>query len=251
MDRKRLYVATIAEDCVQLAAEYGLGLEVDEFTTAENMDGDAYIRVKRELESKLNVSDRYLLHAPFAELCPAAIDPLVAEAAWTRYQQAARIALEHGIKKMVVHSGYIRGIYYPEWYREKAAAFWRRFLSDKPEDFQLLVENVMDDEPFPLLESVELTADPRCRICLDIGHAAVHGRVPVTDFISSFAPYLAHVHLHDNDYSFDRHLPLGQGRLPFLKLLEAIEKTAAPTYTLENMTAQQSVRWLLEQGILK
>ena len=34
----RLYVATIAEDAREMAEQYGIGIEVNEFCTAANMD---------------------------------------------------------------------------------------------------------------------------------------------------------------------------------------------------------------------
>ncbi len=38
--RERLYVATMAGDAAQMAEKYETGLEIDEFCTASNMDGE-------------------------------------------------------------------------------------------------------------------------------------------------------------------------------------------------------------------
>ena len=249
MKTKRLYVATIADDHAELAKKYGLGIELDQFTYAPYMEPPKYAEKEEKMRESMACSDRFVLHAPFADICAAAIDPLVEEVSRRRYQQAFELAYAHGVKRIVIHSGYINGVYHPDWYPKKAAAFWRDFLADKPDDVQLLIENVMDDIPGPIANCVAALDDPRCRICLDIGHAAVHGKVPVADFISAYAPYLAHVHIHDNDGTFDQHYPLGQGSLPLQELIEAIEKEAKPTYTLENTHAADSLIWLEERGI--
>lgn len=42
MDANRLYIATIDANAAALARDLGLGLELDEFCMASNMDGKAF-----------------------------------------------------------------------------------------------------------------------------------------------------------------------------------------------------------------
>ena len=76
---KKLFVSTIAEDCAAAAREHSLGLEIAEFCYAPNMDTDsaAHFRRVSQLTAESGCGLRLLLHAPFAELSPCAIDPLV------------------------------------------------------------------------------------------------------------------------------------------------------------------------------
>lgn len=68
----------------------------------------------------------------------------------------------------------------------KRRRFWHGFMAHKPEDFGLLVENVLEDEPYMLLDFMMRVAEisagsdgfipdgsvsKRIRLCLDIGHA--------------------------------------------------------------------------------
>jgi len=67
-----------------LAREWGLGFEITEFCWAPRLEQpDAMALVRRQIEGA-----RHLwLHAPFAELAPCAIDPLVRDAALHRFRQ--------------------------------------------------------------------------------------------------------------------------------------------------------------------
>ena len=73
---KKLFVSTIAEDCAAAAREHSLGLEIAEFCYAPNMDTDsaAHFRRVSQLTAESGCGLRLLLHAPFAELSPCAID---------------------------------------------------------------------------------------------------------------------------------------------------------------------------------
>ena len=124
MKKERLFLSTIADDAVQTAREFGLGVELAQFCLAENMDKTPP-DVQASLDAALEVPRR-VLHAPFAELCPAAIDPLVRAVTRRRFLQAAALAKRYGAEKMVVHSGFIPLVYYPEWFAPQSAAFWRR-----------------------------------------------------------------------------------------------------------------------------
>ena len=74
--RDRLYISTIGSDAPDLAREHSLGLELADFCMASNMDRD-FTQTDRHVRQILTGVSRLMLHAPFSEMCPAAIDPLV------------------------------------------------------------------------------------------------------------------------------------------------------------------------------
>ena len=247
--RERLHISTIDENADTLARSRGLGLELADFCAALNLDPPQRSAREAAMAEKARGIPRLTLHAPFCELTPCAVDPYVAEVSCRRYEQAAELALSHGVTRMVVHGGFIPNVYDPRWYVERSPRFWRDFLADKPADFELLLENVLDPDPGILAQTAAAVDDPRLGLCLDVGHAAVYSHRPVSEWIEAFLPYLRHVHLHDNDGASDLHLPLGAGTLPLLPWLAALEQ-ARPTYTLENMDAAPSLRWLERQSLL-
>ncbi len=253
MRREQLHISTIAEDAVALAREHGLGLELAEFCTAMNMDvyfSDYDPLVRRALaESR---AKHLVFHGPFSELCPAAVDPGVREHSRRRYLQAAALAQVYGIRRLVFHTGYIPMVYYREWFVPKSVEFWKSILEELPADVELLLENVMEDGPEMLAEIAAGVADPRLGICLDVGHAqTLVSNLEIRAWISGCAPWLRHVHLHNNRRQQDLHSPLGEGDIPMDQVLEQLEQLGLPlTYTIENQRAAASVTWLLDHGFL-
>ena len=247
MKKERLFLSTIADDAVQTAREFGLGVELAQFCLAENMDKTPP-DVQASLDAALEVPRR-VLHAPFAELCPAAIDPLVRAVTRRRFLQAAALAKRYGAEKMVVHSGFIPLVYYPEWFAPQSAAFWREFLNDV-DGLTLCVENVMETSPDALRQIAEQVNDPRLRICFDVGHAFCQGG-ELAPWLDALAPYSSHVHLHNNHGTFDEHLGLPDGTLDMATVIRQLEALAPQaTYTLEVRSARASVEWLLKEGLL-
>ncbi len=248
--KEKFYLATISDDAATMAREHRLGLELDDFCTAMNMDTD-FDRWDKRTRNFLTQSDRFILHAPFAELHPCAIDPLVRGVAMRRLTQAADLCARYGIDRMVIHSGFIPNVYFPVWFVEQGADFFRKFLSGMPENFRIMIENVLDPDPQPLLDLINAIDDPRAGICLDVGHANVVSKIPVSEWISVLAPKIAHFHVHDNDGSWDTHSIPGEGTLGFPGLFDRIF-SAAPdaTLTFECLDAKGCVSRLIADGVL-
>lgn len=246
MKREQIYISTIAADGDAAARRYGLGLEIAEYCTAYNMDAqfpETDAKVRRELAGIA----RRLFHAPFNELFPCAIDPKARELAVFRYRQAIGLAKAYGAEKIIIHGGYSPKLYFPCWYTEQSALFWKEFLEEDP-GISIVLENVMEEEPGMLLDIVRAVDDPRLRLCLDVGHANVYSELPVMDWLEACAPYISHFHIHNNDGDWDTHSALNQGSIPMRKLLNRAEHLCPEaTFTLELMTAEPSVRWLLEE----
>lgn len=247
MRRTKYYISTIAEDSASVAKQYGFGLEIAEYCTAYNMD-DYFEDTNRSVQKKLEGIQKRLLHAPFNELFPCAIDPKARQLAACRFRQAVERAQTYGAEKVIIHGGYNPMMYFPVWYVEQSIPFWKAFLRELPDGITICLENVLEEVPELLLDVVKRVADPRLRLCLDIGHVNAYSKVPVLDWLEISAPYISHFHIHNNDGSRDAHAALYEGSLPmreFLKRMDCLCPDA--TVTLELMQAGNSVRWLLEE----
>ena len=143
IQRERLFLSTIAEDAPETARAFGCGLELAEYCTAYNMDTEFEKTNALALKKKDGVG-RCMLHAPFNELCPSAIDPLVLDVAKKRYAQVFELAQGYGINRMVVHSGYVPFVYFPEYFTSRSIEFWREYLQKLPDDFTIVLENVLE-----------------------------------------------------------------------------------------------------------
>ena len=250
--KERLYIATVCGQYREIIEKYGIGAELDQFCTAENMDGGKFEAADQEVRSILAVTPRCIMHAPFNELCPAAIDPLARELAHRRLDQAADLAMHYGADKMVVHTGYIPLVYFKEWQIDRSVEFWERFMEGKPEGFKIVIENVMEDEPYMILKMMERLKNPNIRLCLDTGHAACVSKVPVTEWLDVMAPYLGHVHLHNNNGEHDYHAPVMEGVIPMDDFMKAFTAKCGRdvTVTLETIDGLSSMQWLAERGYL-
>lgn len=247
--QERLYLSTIGEDAAAWARRYGLGLELAEFCTAWNLDRERE-RTMAGVKNQMEASARFWFHGPFAELCPAAIDPLVREIAARRYGQALDTAVSLGVSRMVLHAGFIPQVYYPQWFTEQSVLFWKEFLTRCPRGVTIALENVMEPGPEMLVEIVSQVNDPRLRLCLDVGHANANcSRVPPAEWMEPMAPWLSHVHIHNNLGDLDLHSDLGTGSVPMESVLDRLLELPV-TFTIENMNCRKSIQWLLDRGYI-
>ncbi len=246
----RLYLSGMDSRAAELARSWGVGYEVIDFCYAPMLDRpETAERVRRKTAG----IEHLWFHAPFAELTPCAIDPLVREVALRRLVQAAEAAKALGIHRMVCHGGFIPHVYYPEWYVEQSVLFWREVLGKLPPGMVLAVENVMEPSPETLVQIAAGVDDPRLGLCLDVGHAnTCVSETPPSEWIAPMAKWLRHVHLHNNEGKDDLHRPLGEGIIPMEALLEAV-RTLAPeaTFTIENQDCLPSLTWLAERGYIE
>lgn len=249
MKKENLYLSTIAIDAVPAAKEYEINLEIAEFCTAWNMD-EKFTGVDKVVQKKLDGIAKSVLHAPYNELFPCAIDKKARALAAERYRHAAQLAKRYGSEKVIIHGGFNPWIYFPVWYVEQSILFWKAFLKDDP-GVQIVLENVLETEPAWLLDIVKGVDDPRLRMCLDIGHVNAYSSIPILGWLEDCAPYISHFHVHNNDGTRDQHNALHDGSMPMKEfLLRAEALCPDATFTFELMKDRPSMQWLKENGLI-
>ena len=249
MNRENIYISTIATDAVRVAKQYGFGIEIAEYCTAWNMD-QKFAGVDGVVKKKLDGISRSVLHAPYNELFPCAIDPKARELAASRYRQAIDLAKRYGSTKVIIHGGFNPWIYFPVWYTEQSVIFWKEFLENDP-GVEIVLENVLEREPAWFLDIVKGVNDPRLKMCLDIGHVNAYSNIPVMEWLETCAPYINHFHVHNNDGAHDQHNALNDGTIPMKEfLLRAEEFCPNATFTMELMKDGPSMQWMAENGFV-
>ena len=89
-----------------------------------------------------------------------------------------------------------------------------------------------------------------------MGHASAYSKIPLMTWLESWAPYITHFHIHNNDGfgtdgTADKHAPLMDGAIPMKELLLRIEELCPDaTIALELMKNQSSVEWMLKEGLI-
>ena len=240
-----------------LAVKYGLGIEIAEFCISSNMEKDFEDVLPHVEYSAAAVKDK-TLHAPYNELFPMAIEPLVVDIAYKRYEQSLAYCKRFGASKMIVHANYTESLYFPKWFVNRHIDFWKKFLAEHDDDIIICVENVQEDDPELILGILRGIEDPRLRMCLDVGHANLSD-IPPIDWLRTCAPYISHYHIHNNNGApkegrrswGDRHAALDDGNIDMHALLKTAEElTPDATAAIESYEPERCAEWLKTNGVI-
>ena len=222
------------EEMKTMVEEYGAGVESIDFSISDNLDCLAYSL--ENYQGRLNAlgTQGLLLHGPFLDVNPSAYDSLVREVTMRRFNQCYEAARALGAKKIVFHSGMNPYVYYKEYWAEHVALFWLEFMKGK-KGVQVVLENVFDDDWRLMKDVYERVDHPDFKLCLDIGHVHCYSSLDVREWAKNLAPYVSHVHVHDNCGDRDSHIGLGKGNLPWQEVLEMLPQENGRTWTIECM----------------
>jgi sugar phosphate isomerase/epimerase len=131
-------------------------------------------------------------------------------------------------------------------------AFLRNFTGSMKEltevatrsGLDLMLENVPSEDANPL-ESIacfsQVMSDvPALKFHFDVAHAFIENRMKgVKEYLDAFDDRLAHIHMHDNHGRHDEHLPLGDGKIDFRKVVKLLKEHGYDkTITFEVFTSQ-------------
>jgi len=180
---------------------------------------------------------RPTVHAPFFDLNPGALDPLIRRASVERLEQTLRFAGTLNASLVVVHPGF------DKWRYPNLDQVW---LAHATDSFALLVgraadcgcrlaiENIYEETPYTLVRLVEELASDWLGHCFDVGHWHLFGKRPMPEWLEAIGARLFHLHLHDNHGRADEHLPLGEGTIDFTPLRQKLRRMPdLPSMTLE------------------
>ncbi len=148
-----------------------------------------------------------------------------------------------------------------------------KHLSKMAADYSLtlLLENVHRQRhvdrvgvlPHEVLGVIQAVNEENLKFCFDIGHGTLSAKqygFDIVDFVTMLSPHLFHMHIHDNqaipevvDPAFgDQHLPLGQGKVEYNRIFQAITNINVKNTVLElrqesgREEAQKSISLLRE-----
>jgi len=174
-------------------------------------------RANREATESFSLD--FSVHGLVTDVNIASIYPQLRKESVAIHREAIEASAAIGASLYVIHPGYTGWCYY----REEACRALDQSLAEmsllqEELGIRLAVENMpRSDWLFFHRPGLDLQG---MGLVLDVGHAHTCGTL--AEFLS--CEDLAHVHLHDNSGLGDDHLPLGQGRIDFLPVLEKIEE---------------------------
>ena len=178
------------------------------------------------------------LHAPFSGFNPGSRKKRTHETSLKLADQSLSLAEKLHAKRIVFHPGLAYGNDRKklDLWLENNLSFWPEFLARAAEiNCTICIENIYETAPDIFIDLLTAINSPQMGHVLDIGHWNIFGTGKLLEWLNATAPYLKHLHLHDNYGERDEHLPIGQGNVPFSTLFEWLKTTQVhPTITLEN-----------------
>ena len=232
------------EDSAKLAQEYNAVFEYNDFFQPHVYENDAEIR--RRIEGYKALSrDRSndTLHGAFLDVVVSSDDAFIAEYSKKRLRQSMEIGRELSVKGVVFHSGLVPGVTTPAYlnnWANRQEEFYRNLCEDYPE-ITVYLENTQEASPDFMLPLIERMKEYKnFKVCLDYAHAAI-SKTPVENWIAALQPYIAHMHVNDNDLCSDLHQVPGEGKIDWWKydLLTAGVKDASVLVELSGLERQK------------
>jgi len=224
-------------------------LEIPDAFRPEVLYGDFRELARTARESLAGHEGRVSIHGPFLGFTiDAGDDPKLREAISGAILKALEFAESLGATQMVIHSpfwsfganpfcadgnaGEVRAII-----EQSRRTLDSVLPAARRAGCALVLENICDADPAPLLELVRSFDAEDVGLSLDVGHAHIaarRGGATPDQWVRAAGLLLAHVHLHDNDGNADRHWAPGDGDLNWHALFEALsESKAEPRLILE------------------
>ena len=240
----------------QFAKEYHAAFEYNDFFVPEVLDDEEkvkdivaqYMRLDRDRSEDT-------LHGAFLDICVNSNDKKIFEVSDLRIRQCMEIAAKMGLKAVIFHTNFIVNFklkfYLDDWV-DRNELYWRRLLQEYPNQ-SIYLENMFDDTPQLLTALAERMLDePRFAVCLDTAHAFISGS-SLESWFTSMAPYVAHMHLNDNNKHEDLHHPIGMGAFPwdvFQRWVSGLERKPSVLIEVRSFEdLQKSIEYMKEHGI--
>lgn len=226
MEDRTVYLSQLEDPEAQLklTGEYRVGLESYEFAAGDALDQlDASVaRFRRALGPCCGYG--LSLHGPFLDMNTAAFDWDIQRVTRKRYEESYVAAKRLGAERIVYHSCLQPMSYRADCWAERSIPFWKDFLKDKDDTIKIHMENLYDEEFWHMKRVVEEVAHPAFSLCLDVGHANVFSRLPISDWLKGLRGTIGLFHLSNNDGLKDLHGALDLGTLDMDAVLEYIRK---------------------------
>lgn len=198
-------------ECVQLAMQHKLGIEVMAFAFPDVLDGDWRVTVKEYKELLAPVTGDITMHGPFFDMVSGSLDPRINAVCTTRYSHAIRIASDIGAKQVVFHANFIgtlHNTFYRKGWHERNVEFWKP-LAEYAEQHNVIVllENMFEFDPTIIADLLTAVDSPYLQTCLDVGHAHLftEPHFPFEYWLRTMEPWLAEVHMNNNNGIIDEH----------------------------------------------
>ena len=248
MDRALISVEHISDlsEYLSLATRHHLGLELQEFSEPNVLDGDWRGLLERYRQALAGFDGMLSMHGAYIDLVSGSPDMRLVALTRERYLHNLDIAHELGVKFIDFHANYLPLIdhpsYLPGWL-ERQVAFWTP-MAERAEKvgIVLLLENMWEPDPTIINRILDRVPSPCLKACLDVGHAALYSRLPLSAWIKTLGENLVYTHLHNNHGDTDVHLAFGDGLIDFPEILDTLRTLPQPPFFSLELPTLESIK---------
>jgi sugar phosphate isomerase/epimerase len=214
---------------IDTLAEKGLGVEITLYDTEWLLHLDKTATV-RKLGDELAARGIFVTaHAPIFDLNPGSLDTIIRKHTRRCWERAVGVAGALGAKQLNIHTGFLPLLpttAFPGWLALSLDT-WERIVGLAADaGMTLLLENMFESSPQPLLDLREQLDGKHVGFTLDVAHAYIYGQVNPESWWREMSEAIREVHLHDTDTFSDDHLPIGEGALEWRRVFEDLFRYA-------------------------
>lgn len=211
---------------LELAEEYGLGFEFNDFFFPDILDDKAAREELTERYIKAGLPEYRTLHGAFFDVIPFSPDKRIREISDLRIRQSIEAARAIGARAVVFHTNYNPFLssseYVKNWIKQNSA-YWSGILNEFA-DINIYLENMFDNSPDIMARlAEEICSAANFGICWDSAHSALTN-VPQKEWAAALGKYVKHIHINDNDLVSDLHLAVGSGKIDWNEFYSLYDK---------------------------
>lgn len=228
------------EECIELACQHDLGIEVMAFAFPDILDGNWSEMVSKYRAILRMVPGEIALHGPFMDMVSGSPDARINAVCMDRYKHAISIAAELRAKVIVFHANFIGTIHNPEYrvgWHDRNVDFWHPIGEfAQQHGVTVAIENMWEFDPDIIANLLKAVDHPHLRACLDVGHAYLFAdkESPFDLWLETMEPWLVHTHVNNTDGKLDLHYSLDNGVINYHDVLNKLRAVATPpSITLE------------------
>ena len=243
------------DECVSMAEECQLGIEVQAFSFPHILDGNWKTLVKEYRQKLTRVTGLVNMHGPFMDMAPGSPDPRINAICMDRYRHAIQIASELPAKTVVFHANFIASIHnmnYRRGWLERNIDFWGNLAQFAQRyDVIIAIENMWEFDPNLIGDILIAVEQPNLGACLDIAHASLFGSdYPLETWLLTFKPWLVQLHMNNTQGKLDTHNALHHGVIDYGAVVELVRALRIPLPMVLEMYKIEEMRDSLQYFVL-
>ncbi len=160
------------------------------------------------------------VHAPFMDLSPGGYDRSIRKITGDKLKKSAEVGNTLEARACVCHPGYDKWRFdgNEQLWLDGSIQTWSEVLGVADKSLPIIVENIFEETPATLIALLDNFKEKNLWFCFDSGHFNLFSKVSLDDWLVPLKKRIREMHLHDNNGTFDDHLPIGSGSFPFREL---------------------------------